>query len=268
MSSLHTLSAPPTAAVSRLVTYLRILEELEREGTLTTSSGALAERAQVSAFQVRKDLAYFGRFGTRGLGYTVTLLRRELTRVLGLNRSWNVVIVGMGRLGQAIAHYPGASEYLFGYVGLFDVRPELIGQVIDTPTGREASRPSQTDLHQTGEARRLTIQHVSELRTFTQAQPVDMGFLAVPPEHAQSAAQSLVEAGVKGILNFAPTLIQPRTPESAVQAGGLQEIGDEWRDVMVENVDFLVGMKRLAFYMLSPQMLSSQSKDHDPEGHP
>ena len=273
MSSLHTLSAPPTAAVSRLVTYLRILEELEREGTLTTSSGALAERAQVSAFQVRKDLAYFGRFGTRGLGYTVTLLRRELTRVLGLNRSWNVVIVGMGRLGQAIAHYPGASEYLFGYVGLFDVRSELIGQVIDTPTGREARPPNQAGInhsgpHQTGEARRLTIQHVSELKTFTQTQPVDMGFLAVPPEHAQSAAQTLVEAGVKGILNFAPTLIQPRTPESAAQAGGLQEIGDEWRDVMVENVDFLVGMKRLAFYMLSPQMLSADSSDHDPEGHP
>ena len=245
----------PTAAISRLVTYLRILEELEREQTLTTSSGVLAARAQVSAFQVRKDLAYFGRFGTRGLGYTVRVLKRELTRVLGLNRSWNVVIVGLGRLGQAIANYPGASEYQFSYVGLFDVNPDLIGQLLDVPTRREVHEsPAPSAL---SEPRRLPIMHVRDLGAFTARQPVDLGFLAVPPEHAQGAAQSLVEAGVRGILNFAPTLIQPRRPEG----GGLQEISDEWRDVMVENVDFLVGMKRLAFYMLNPQL-----SDQDPEG--
>ncbi|WP_161882475.1 redox-sensing transcriptional repressor Rex [Deinococcus alpinitundrae] len=247
----------PTAAVSRLVTYLRILEELERAQTLTTSSGALAGRAQVSAFQVRKDLAYFGRFGTRGMGYTVSVLKRELTRVLGLNRSWNVVIVGMGRLGQAIAHYPGASEYQFGYVGLFDVKADLIGQHVDVPAQREQAGP----LGQAAPPRQLRTRHIRDLADFAEqqrsaGQAIDMGFLAVPPEHAQSAAQSLVEAGVKGILNFAPTLIQPRPKEG----GTLQEISDEWRDVMVENVDFLVGMKRLAFYMLNPQL-----KDQDPE---
>ena len=247
----------PTAAVSRLVTYLRILEDLERAQTLTTSSGALAERAQVSAFQVRKDLAYFGRFGTRGMGYTVSVLKRELTRVLGLNRSWNVVIVGMGRLGQAIAHYPGASEYQFGYVGLFDVKADLIGQHVDVPAQREQAGV----LEQAAPPRQLRTRHIRDLAAFaeqqrTGGQAIDMGFLAVPPEHAQAAAQSLVEAGVKGILNFAPTLIQPRPKEG----GALQEISDEWRDVMVENVDFLVGMKRLAFYMLNPQL-----KDQDPE---
>ena len=247
--------AIPTAAVSRLVTYLRILEDLERGGVLATSSNELAQRAQVSAFQVRKDLSYFGRFGTRGMGYTVSLLRRELTRVLGLNRSWNVVIVGMGRLGQAIARYPGASEYLFSYVGLFDVRPDLIGQVVETPT-RQGKRLGEE------QAPPLTIMHLRELPDFSKQQPIDMGFLAVPPGRAQAAAQALVDAGVRGILNFAPTLISPRTQE----AGGLQEIGDEWRDVMVENVDFLVGMKRLAFYMLNPELLNAQPKDHDPEG--
>ncbi|WP_293911804.1 redox-sensing transcriptional repressor Rex [Deinococcus sp.] len=245
----------PTAAVSRLVTYLRILEELEREQILNTSSGVLAARAQVSAFQVRKDLAYFGRFGTRGLGYTVRLLKRELTRVLGLNRSWNVVIVGMGRLGQAIANYPGASEYQFSYVGLFDVDPDLIGQLLEVPTRRE--QHVSIVKRALNEPRRLPIEHIRDLAAFTAQQPVDLGFLAVPPEHAQTAAQSLVEAGVKGILNFAPTLIQPGMTEGE----GLQEISDEWRDVMVENVDFLVGMKRLAFYMLNPQL-----KDQDPEG--
>ncbi|TSA80830.1 redox-sensing transcriptional repressor Rex [Deinococcus detaillensis] len=252
----------PTAAVSRLVTYLRILEELERAEVPTTSSGALAERAQVSAFQVRKDLAYFGRFGTRGMGYTVSVLKRELTRVLGLNRSWSVVIVGMGRLGQAIAHYPGASEYQFGYVGLFDVKAELIGMPVDVPAQREGV--SGSELAASAQPRQLNIQHIRDLAAFAQQQAaqgraIDMGFLAVPPEHAQAAAQSMVEAGVKGILNFAPTLIQP-AQDGAGHERGLQEISDEWRDVMVENVDFLVGMKRLAFYMLNPQL-----RDQDPE---
>ncbi|WP_221091593.1 redox-sensing transcriptional repressor Rex [Deinococcus aquaedulcis] len=218
----------PTAAISRLVTYLRILEHLELQDVSRTSSNDLAERAGVSAFQVRKDLAYFGRFGTRGMGYTVPILKRELVRVLGLNRSWNVVIVGMGRLGQAIANYPGASDYQFQYVGLFDVSPGVVGQQV----------------------RGLTVAHMNDLTDFTRLNAVDMGFLAVPPERAQDAAQALVDAGVKGILNFAPTVIQPR----AAERPGLQDISDEWRGVIVENVDFLAGMKRLAFYILNPHL--------------
>jgi NADH/NAD ratio-sensing transcriptional regulator Rex len=124
----------PSAAISRLVTYLRILEKLESQGINRTSSNDLAERAQVSAFQVRKDLAYFGRFGTRGMGYTVAVLKRELRRILGLTRPWNVVIMGMGRLGQAIAHYPGASDYEFSFVGLFDP---------DQKSGGDASGPPE-----------------------------------------------------------------------------------------------------------------------------
>ena len=218
----------PTATISRLVTYLRILEGLEAQEVSRTSSSDLAERAGVTAFQVRKDLAYFGRFGTRGMGYTVPILKRELMRVLGLNQTWNVVIVGVGRLGQAIANYPGASDYQFQYVGLFDVNPELVGTQV----------------------RGLPVRHVEALRDFTRTTRVDMGFLAVPPERAQDAAQSLADAGVRGILNFAPTVIQPRT----LERGGQQEISDEWRAVIVENVDFLAGMKRLAFYILNPHL--------------
>lgn len=218
----------PTAAISRLVTYLRILEQLELQDVSRTSSTDLAERAGVTAFQVRKDLAYFGRFGTRGMGYTVPILKRELVRVLGLNRTWNVVIVGVGRLGQAIANYPGASDYQFQYVGLFDVNPDLIGTQV----------------------RGLTVQHLDTLRDFTQTQTVDMGFLAVPPDRAQDAAQSLADADVKGILNFAPTVIQPRT----IERPGHTDLSDEWRGVIVENVDFLAGMKRLAFYILNPHL--------------
>lgn len=218
----------PTAAISRLVTYLRILESLDAGDVSRTSSSDLAERAQVSAFQVRKDLAYFGRFGTRGMGYTVPILKRELMRVLGLNNSWNVVIVGMGRLGQAIANYPGASDYQFTYVGLFDVDPQLVGR----------------------EIRGLKVAHMDDLKSFTQGTRVDMGFLAVPPERAQDAAQTLVEARVRGILNFAPVVIQPRTVERA----GDHDTAEEWQKVVVENVDFLAGMKRLAFYILNPHL--------------
>lgn len=218
----------PTATISRLVTYLRILEGLEVQDIIRTSSNDLAERAGVTAFQVRKDLAYFGRFGTRGMGYTVPILKRELMRVLGLNQTWNVVIVGMGRLGQAIANYPGASDYQFQYVGLFDVSPDVVGRTV----------------------RGLPVRHMDELPEFVRRNKVDMGFLAVPPDHAQDAAQALAGAGVRGILNFAPTVIQPRMLERA----GQQEISDEWRAVIVENVDFLAGMKRLAFYILNPHL--------------
>ena len=227
-----TLLNIPSATISRLVTYLRILEKLELAGVNRTSSKHLSELAQVSAFQVRKDLAYFGRFGTRGMGYTVGVLKRELRRILGLTRPWNVVILGMGRLGQAIANYPGASEYEFSFVGLFDVDPERVGQQV----------------------RHLTIEHMDSLRSFVSRQGeggVDMGFLAVPPDKAQEVAQILVEAGVKGVLNFAPVVLQPRLLEGGGREG---ELSKEWRGVMVENVDFLAGMKRLAFYILNPNL--------------
>ncbi|ADV67319.1 redox-sensing transcriptional repressor Rex [Deinococcus maricopensis] len=228
-------SGIPTAAISRLVTYLRILEHLEAENVSRTSSNDLAERASVTAFQVRKDLAYFGRFGTRGMGYTVPVLKRELVRVLGLNQTWNVVIVGVGRLGQAIANYPAASDYQFTYVGLFDVNPDLIGQ----------------------EVRGLTVQHISELPAFARTTRIDMGFLAVPPDRAQDAAQSLADAGVRGILNFAPIVIQPRTHDT--DAG--PDLSPEWRGVTIENVDFLAGMKRLAFYILNPHLQHIQTEE-------
>ncbi len=224
----------PKATISRLVTYLRILESLESEEVNRTSSTQLAEQAQVSAFQVRKDLAYFGRFGTRGMGYTVKVLQRELRRILGLDRPWSVVILGVGRLGQAIANYPGASDYHFRFVGLFDVDAAKIGQQVAG----------------------ITVQHVSALPDFLagrRARSLDdekiMGFLAVPPEQAQAAADSLMAAGIRGILNFAPVVIQTG-PRQAQGQGA--ETHEDWKGVVVENVDFLAGMKRLAFFMLNP----------------
>ena len=137
----------PTAAISRLITYLRILEDRAEKIHLLSdeekknfaisdvmskrvdgspyviSSSELAEEARVTAFQVRKDLTYFGSFGRAGIGFSVLELKRKIMKVLTSNRSRNVVIIGMGRLGQAVANYPGASEYQFEYVGLFDIAP-------------------------------------------------------------------------------------------------------------------------------------------------
>jgi redox-sensing transcriptional repressor len=202
-------SGVPSATVGRLVTYLRLLTELEGDGVRTTSSEELATRAHVSAFQVRKDLAYFGRFGTRGAGYTVATLRRELRRILGLTRPWTVAILGMGRLGQALADYPNFERYDFRLRAAFDADPAKVGLTV----GGLVVEPTD-----------VLADRVVELG-------VDMAFLTVPAAAAQVAADALVAAGVRGILNFAPAVID--VPET----------------VHVEPVDFLAGLKRLAYHM-------------------
>jgi len=202
----------PSAAISRLVTYLRILEDLEARGISRTSSEQLAEEAQVTAFQVRKDLSYFGSYGTRGVGYTVQVLRRELRQILGLNRRWGLCIVGMGRLGQAIADYPGFSE-IFELRGLFDRDPSKI----------------------TTTFRGLQVESMENLPRAVAERRIDFGLLAVPADSAQAVADRLVESGIKGILNFAPAVLE--VP----------------KEVAVENVDFLTGLSRLSFFVLNPK---------------
>jgi len=198
----------PDATISRLVTYLRVLEALERRGVTRTSSEQLAEEAQVTAFQVRKDLAYFGSYGTRGVGYSVPLLKRELRNILGLSRKWRLAIVGMGRLGQALADYPGLSE-VFEPVGFFDVDPEKIGKPVAQGV----------------------IESLAELPRAVRERNIEIGMIAVPAEAAQEVAELLVEAGIKGILNFAPRVLEvpPRVP--------------------VENIDFLTGLARLTYFL-------------------
>lgn len=203
----------PSATVSRLVTYLRILTELHEQGVAKTSSDHLSREAHVSAFQVRKDLAYFGRFGTRGAGYSVATLHRELRRILGLTRAWNVAIVGMGRLGEALADYPALDQYDFVLTAAFDVDPAKIGRIIAG----------------------LEVRAMDALSAGVQELSIDMAFLTVPSPAAQPAADALGAAGIRGILNFAPTVIEPPP------------------GVHVERVDFLAGLKRLSFYIFNPK---------------
>ena len=199
----------PSATVSRLITYLRVLNGLEANGLERVSSDLLASEAQVSAFQVRKDLAYFGTFGTRGTGYTVSNLRDELKRILGLTRQWRVAIVGMGRLGQALADYPGLVEYDFELVAAFDVDERKVGRGFGT----------------------VLVRALDELPSAVGELDIEMVFLTVPVRAAQAAADAVTGAGVKGILNFAPTVVS--VPP----------------DVRVENVDFLAALKRLSYFL-------------------
>ena len=199
----------PNATVGRLVTYLRILDRSRQEGIERISSSELSVRAAVSAFQVRKDLAYFGSFGTRGAGYAVEKLRKELQGILGLSRSWNVAIVGVGRLGEALAHYPHLERYGFLLRALFDVDPAKVDRTISgAPVYPVESLPEV----------------VHDLR-------IEIALLTVPADAAQPAADRAVAAGVTGILNFAPVVITAPP------------------NVHVEPVDFLAGLKRLSFHL-------------------
>jgi redox-sensing transcriptional repressor len=203
------MSSIPSATVGRLVTYLRILTELESAGVKSTSSDELATVAHVSAFQVRKDLAYFGRFGTRGAGYTVTTLRRELRRILGLTRPWHVAIMGMGRLGQALADYPNFDRQEFLLEAAFDVDPAIVGRRFGD----------------------LTVDAVADVAAVVADRGIDLAFLTVPGHAAQAAADALVTAGVRGILSFAPTVV-------AVPV-----------HVRLERVDLSAGLQRLTYYL-------------------
>jgi redox-sensing transcriptional repressor len=174
---------------SRLSLYLRYLGQLEQQGTSTVSSRAMAEALGLTSAQVRRDLASFGGFGVRGVGYDVTRLRTELERILGLDRTLQVVIVGAGNLGNALADYPGFGGGGLKVAALFDVDPDKVGH--DTRGG-------------------VPIHHLDDLESVA-AGKVDVGIVAVPAEAAQAVVDRLVEAGVRAVLNFAP--VRPKVPE-------------------------------------------------------
>jgi redox-sensing transcriptional repressor len=199
----------PSVTISRLVGYLRVLTNLEQSGVDFVTSEELGGAARVSAHQVRKDLVHAEASGTRGRGYTVAILRRELSSLLGLTRHWNVAIVGMGRLGQALVDYPYFQNYNFRLRCGFDTDPQKVGQRF-------------------GE---LQVFGMHELAEQVAQQELDIAFLTVPVGVAQVAADALVEAGIRGILNFTPTVLQ--VP----------------KDVRVEPIDFVAGLKRLAYYL-------------------
>lgn len=195
---------------ARLSVYLRALESLESAGVNTISSRDLAEQFHLNAAQIRKDLAHFGEFGVRGVGYYVKDLRRHLREILGLNRQLKVIIVGAGNLGLALADYPGFRHEGFDIVALFDVSRDKVGQY---------SRSG------------VPIRHARDLERVVERERVDIAVLAVPAHAAQSVVDAVVQTGIKAILNFSPGNL--RVP----------------RGVKLKNVDLTVSLESLSFFL-------------------
>jgi redox-sensing transcriptional repressor len=174
------------STVRRLSAYLRFLEDFEGRGLTTISSEELAKRGGTTSAQVRKDLSFFGSFGKRGLGYSVPELSRQLREILGLGRDWRVVIIGAGKIGAALAQYRGFRQRGFVILGAYDSNPEKIGKTVE---GMAVSDIAQME------------------RDFARGIP-DIVVLTVPAEVAQGVLDRVVKAGVKAVLNFAPTQLQ------------------------------------------------------------
>ena len=169
--------------INRLSIYLRCLNLLGLAGVKTTSSQSMAKEFQLNSAQIRKDLTYFGEFGVRGVGYHVDDLRRELSRILGLNQLHRIGIVGAGNLGMAVANYRGFNPNHFQITALFD-----------------------KDLLRVGENSRsgVFVYHIKDLKPIVQKEKIRIGVICVPAEEAQSVADLLSDAGIVAILNFAP----------------------------------------------------------------
>ena len=194
----------------RLSVYLRCLNTLDAAGVKTISSKALAEQFQLNAAQIRKDLAYFGEFGVRGVGYYVKELKRHLRMILGLDRTVRVAILGAGNLGLALADYPGFRQEGFAIVALFDTERSKIG------------RRSKGGVR---------IFDITEFRKSVKRDSIDIAVVAVPADSAQGVVNAAVHAGIRAILNFSPGALK-------VPPG-----------VKLKNVDLTVSLESLSFFL-------------------
>src|SRR5215212_5187568 len=201
---------PSEMTTGRLSVYLRCLTYLEAAGQKTVSSAELAERFHLNSAQIRKDLACFGEFGTRGVGYNVSHLKTHLIHTLGLDRTRNVLIVGAGNLGMALADYGGFNERGFHIIALVDVDREKVGR-----TSRSG----------------IPVLPYDKLGEVVENNRVEIGIIAVPGDGAQKVYDALVGANVCAILNFAPVQMRLR------------------RGVKVKSVDLRINLESLAFYL-------------------
>ena len=174
------------STVRRLSAYLRFLEDFEGSGLTTISSDELAKRGGTTSAQVRKDLSFFGSFGKRGLGYSVPELAGRLREILGLGREWRVVIIGAGKIGAALAQYRGFRQRGFSILAAYDNNPEKIGRGLEG----------------------IPVRDIQDLEADVAREKPDIVVLTAPGDDAQSLVDRVVKAGVKAILNFAPTQLQ------------------------------------------------------------
>lgn len=200
----------PKKSIYRLSLYQRCLDMLKGNGIETVSSDALAKAAGVKSTQLRKDLAYFGQIGTRGLGYNVGALSEMIQEVLGTNSLQPVILVGVGNLGSALLRYHGFRKEGFEITAAFDSSLEQAREV---------------------EGVRVKVYPAAEMEDFVRKNGVKMAIMAVPGDAAQPVANQLVASGVVGILNFSPTILQ--VPEN----------------VIVNSVDLALELEHLSYYV-------------------
>ncbi|MCA9843925.1 MAG: redox-sensing transcriptional repressor Rex [Dehalococcoidia bacterium] len=199
----------PEVVINRLPVYARALATLHASGETVVSSQVLGEALDVTPAQIRKDLSYFGRFGKQGRGYNVPGLLGKLQEILGLDRRWKVCVVGVGRLGQAIVEYGGFGPQGFDILAAFDADEAKVGTCV-------------------GE---VSIRDISELQAFLEEEHVDIGVVAVPASAAQMVTDELVGAGVKAILNYAPTTATVPS------------------HVVIRHIDPVLEMQSMTFYL-------------------
>lgn len=208
-------SKVPEATIRRLSRYSRCLEELEEKSEKVVSSAQLAGKCAVNSAQVRKDLAYFGEFGIRGVGYYVKDLLSDIKRILGSNKEWRMAVIGMGNLGSALLSYKDFLKQNYKIVAAFDIDPpKVIGKVSE-----KLGKP-------------MEVLHISRIKEVAKDRKIEIALIATPPTEAQGVVQILVDAGIRGILNFTPN--QVTVPEGFV----------------VKNVFFTTILDNLA-YLLS-----------------
>ncbi len=197
------------ATIDRLPLYFRTLRMSQEEGMEIISSEELGHRLGITPEQIRKDLASFGQFGKKGVGYYIRELIINVGKILGLDNNWHIAVVGVGHLGWALAHYRNFDSLGFELVALFDIDPNKIGQCI----------------------KGVQVSSLDSLKEVVEEQTIHIGIIAVPEAYAQEVADQLVAAGVRGIWNFAPMKIQ--VPDT----------------VRVINEDLSVGLSSLSFYL-------------------
>ena len=202
------------ASVGRFSLYLRHLQRFHREGIQTVSSGQLGVALGITDAQVRKDLAYLGNLGQPGIGYPAQELITALRNRLGIDRQWSVIVVGVGNLARALLRYRGFEKQGFNFVALFDTDHTKIGQTVDG----------------------LEIYPTERMKEVIEQSGAELGVVAVPAEAAQNVADALVQAGIRGVLNFAPTVLRlpPRVSLVAVDLA-----------VQLEQLAFLVHLSQV-----------------------
>jgi redox-sensing transcriptional repressor len=204
---------------NRLSVYLRCLNELAAGGAKTVSSDKLAKQFHLNSAQIRKDLAYFGEFGVRGVGYYVESLRDHITKILGLTKEHRVAIIGAGRLGTALTDYYGFTQTNFTVAALFDADESKIGQKV-------------------GDVEIFDIKNFAEV---VKKDNIDVAVIAVPAQFAQSVLEQITKAGIKAVMNFAPT---PLRVEG---------------DVKLKTVDLTISLESLSYFLAQPNVSNGKN---------